>query len=138
MLSCGWATAQQAEFTVTLSADTIGLNNRLEVTFTLKNAQGARFEPPTFEGFRLAGGPNTSSQFSMVNGNVTRSISYSFILEPLEPGQFFIQPASIEAEGKVLETALREVWVLAGAGETAPRQDTTVPLPKKTRPITKM
>ena len=139
MLPCGWALAQQADFTVTLSADTIGLNNRLEVTFTLKNAQGKNFEAPVFEGFRLLGGPNTSSQFSMINGEVTRSISYTYVLEPREPGQFYIQPASIVAEGKVLETSLKEVWVFAGEGETAPPPPPQpVATPKKSRPITKM
>ena len=137
MLSCGWALAQETAFTVTLSADTIGLNNRLEVTFSLKNAQGAHFEPPVFEGFRLVGGPNTSSQFSMINGSVTRTISYTYILEPREPGQYFIQPASIEAEGKVLETELKEVWVLAGKRE-APLREEEAPAPKKNRPITKL
>lgn len=136
-LACQWAMAQQSEFTVTLSADTIGLNNRLEVTFTLKNAQGKNFEAPVFEGFRLLGGPNTSSQFSMVNGEVTRQISYTYVLQPSEPGLWYIQPASIAVEGKTLETTLKEVWVLADR-ESPPPSRSPAPEPKKNRPITKM
>lgn len=143
MLLAGWVNAQEIEFSVSVSADTIGLNNRLEVTFTLKNAQGARFEPPQFDGFRLLAGPNTSSQFSIVNGKTSSSVSYSYILEPLEAGQYYIQPAFIEAGGKTLETALQEVWVLPGDKAPAfgkrdnlPRENIEKPAPK--RPITKM
>jgi hypothetical protein len=143
MLLAGWMNAQEIEFSVSLSADTIGLNNRLEVTFTLKNAQGARFEPPQFDGFRLLAGPNTSSQFSIVNGKTSSLVSYSYILEPLEVGQYYIQPAFIDAGGKTLETALQEVWVLPGdqapardKRNTRPQDIIEKPAPK--RPITKM
>lgn len=143
MLLAGWVNAQEIEFSVSLSADTIELNNRLEVTFTLKNAQGARFEPPQFEGFRLLAGPNTSSQFSIVNGKTSSSVSYSYILEPLEEGQYYIQPAFIDAGGKTLETALREVWVVPGGKAPAEENRNTRPgesfeKPAPRRPITKM
>lgn len=143
MLLAGWVNAQEIEFSVSLSADTIGLNNRLEVTFTLKNAQGARFEPPRFDGFRLLAGPNTSSQFSIINGKTSSSVSYSYILEPLEVGQYYIQPAFIEAGGKTLETSLHEVWVLPGdkapsseKRNARPEESVTKPAPRRT--ITKM
>lgn len=143
MLLTGWVNAQEIEFSVSLSADTIGLNNRLEVTFILKNAQGARFEPPQFEGFRLLAGPNTSSQFSIINGKTTSLVSYTYILEPLEVGQYYIPPAFIEAGGKTLETTLQEVWVLPGGDapardkrNTRPQEIIEKPAPR--RPVTKM
>ena len=151
----GWIAAQDAAFSVSLSADTIGLNNRLEVTFTLNNARGSSFEPPVFEGFRLVSGPNMASQFSLVNGAMSSSVSYSYILEPMDVGQYYIQPASIEADGRVLETNLAEDWVfpewdgparLRSAEDNdfwflnppMPREPEPDARPKKKRPIIKM
>lgn len=141
ILLTGWVNAQEVDFSVLLSADTIGLDSRLEVTFTLKNAQGARFEPPQFEGFRLLAGPNTSSQFSIVNGEMSSTVSYSYILAPMEVGQYYIQPAFIEAGGKMLETGLKEVWVFPEWDTPSRRKSDKSPAPeapKARRPIVKM
>jgi hypothetical protein len=147
----GWIAAQDAAFSVSLSADTIGLNNRLEVTFTLTNARGSSFEPPVFEGFRQVSGPNVASQFSLVNGSMSSSVSYTYVLEPMDVGQYYIQPASIETDGRVLETKLAEVWVFPEWDapdrlQPAPDRDfwfldppaQPETKPKKKRPITKM
>ena len=94
----------QVNFRVEVNSDSILLGNQLLVTFTLENGRGQAFEPPVFEGFVLVGGPNQSSSFSMINGEISQSLSYSYYLQPEEVGEFYIPPASIEVDGKVLET----------------------------------
>jgi len=42
--------------------------------------------------------------FSLINGVSTQSVSYTYFLEPKAIGVFYIQPASIESGGEVLET----------------------------------
>lgn len=111
--TAGVAVAQDGPvFSVEISTDSLLLGNYLQVKFTLKNAQGEDFTPPLFEGFRTVSGPNFASSFSMVNGAVTQSVSYSFDLEPLEVGNYYIEPASIRVGEKVLETEPVEVMVV--------------------------
>ena len=100
------------QFTVELSPDKVLAGNYFEVKFILENADGKNFEAPDFsEHFQVQSGPNFSSSFSMVNGDLTQSMTVTYYLEPKDIGSYYILPASIEAGGKVLETAPVEVVV---------------------------
>lgn len=103
---------QEPVFTAEVSLDSVLLGNRLELTFKLENTQNGEIVPPDFEGFNLLGGPNYSSMMSMVNGTVTQSKSYTYILEPKDIGNYFIPPVSVTVDDKVLETAPIEIIVL--------------------------
>ncbi len=104
--------AQEAKFTVTVSADSILMDNQFQVSFTLENVQGTEFEAPTFGDFDVLSGPNMSSSFSMMNGAVTQTVSYTYILRPKDVGNYFIEPASIKTGDNYLETAPLEVMVV--------------------------
>ncbi|MEM9885093.1 MAG: BatD family protein [Bacteroidota bacterium] len=108
-----WALPAQKEvlFTVDVSTDSILMDNYFEVTFTLENASGKQFVAPSFEDFQVLSGPNTSSSMSIINGDMTQSISYSYYLKPKDIGSYYITPASIEADGALLETLAIEVGV---------------------------
>lgn len=103
--------AQDAKFTATVTIDSVLLGNVIQVSFELKNAKGGQFNPPQFEHFDIVGGPNQSSSFSMVNGDVSQSMSYSYYLQPREVGTFYIEPASINADDTALETMPIEINV---------------------------
>ena len=100
----GFAWGQNARFSVEVSIDSLLMENVTQVTFKLENASGKKFMAPDFEGFQVVGGPSQSSSFSMVNGEVNQSQSYTYYLQPEEVGNFYIQPASIETDQGVLET----------------------------------
>jgi hypothetical protein len=102
---------EEATFTLEVSSDSVLLGNSLAVRFTLKNADGNDFTPPAFEGFEV-NGPNVSSSMSIVNGEVSQQLSYTYYLKPLEAGNYYIEPASISAGKEVLETAPFEVIAL--------------------------
>lgn len=103
---------QMATFTIEVSTDSILLGNYFEVTFTLQNANGNNFEPPIFKDFQVMAGPNVSTSLSMTNGQVKQSVTYSYYLEPKDIGNYYIEPASIEADGKVLVSEPLEVMVV--------------------------
>ncbi len=103
--------AQDASFTASVSMDSVLLGNYIEVSFTLKNGKETQFDAPQFEGFQIVGGPNQSSSFQMVNGNVNQEVIYSYYLEPLEIGTYFIPPATVEMEDGFLETTPLEINV---------------------------
>jgi len=94
VLCCTILGAQDVVFKVEVTSDTLYFGNPLGVKYTIENVQGD-FEPPQFDAFELVGGPNVSSQFSMVNGHVTQSASYEYILMPLDPGVVSIGMATL-------------------------------------------
>lgn len=102
----------EPQFSIEVSNTEVLLGNYIEVKFTLINAKGQKFEAPNFKDFDIVGGPNQSSSFSMMNGETTQSISYTYYLQPKTAGNFYLEPAFIEANGVTMETQPTEILVL--------------------------
>lgn len=104
-LLCGTAFAQNGSFTAAVERTTVALGEQFDITFTLSGAGGGRnFHPPSFDDFLTLAGPNQSTNMQFINGTVSSSVSYSYTLQPRAEGVFAIGPATIEYEGKQLET----------------------------------
>jgi len=94
----------QAKLTATVSKNKLGTNQRLRVEFSV-NVQGAdNFTPPGFKNFKVVGGPSQSVSQSWINGKVSFSKAYSYILQPKRKGELRIEAASIEVGGKRLKS----------------------------------
>ncbi|NUO02149.1 MAG: BatD family protein [Saprospiraceae bacterium] len=103
---------ENAKFTVEVSTDSVLFGNYFQVQFTLENASGTDFRPPAFDEFDVISGPNMASSFSMSNGKVSQSVTYTYYLKPREVGNYYIHPASIKAGEKIIETNAKEVLVV--------------------------
>ena len=103
LITCAGVHGQELDFKVEVSTDFILLGNYFEVRFTIENGAGD-FEPPSFEGFELVSGPNTSSSFSMIHGQVTQRASYTYIIRPVREGTLYIDPAAFTSGETVMET----------------------------------
>lgn len=102
---------ESAHFSVEVSSDSILMGNYFKVVFTLENANGEQFEAPLFQGFDVVSGPNFSSSISMINGQTSQKVSYTYYLRAREIGNYYIEPASIAVGEKILETLPVEVIV---------------------------
>ena len=92
----------QTEFKTTVSKSKLGVNERFRIVFSI-NKQGAdNFSPPSFKNFKVVGGPSQSVNQSWINGNVSFSQSYTYIIQPKEIGTFTISGATIQLNGKTL------------------------------------
>ena len=100
----------QVEFVAKVSKKKLGLNERLRIDFEM-NEDGDNFEPPSFEGFRVLGGPNQSISNSWINGKRSYSKTYSFFLAPLRKGPITIGQAAIEIDGERYKSVPVEVIV---------------------------
>lgn len=106
------AQEQEAELVASVSKNKLGVNQRLRIEFSI-NKQGAdHFSPPDFKNFRIISGPSQSIRQSWVNGKASYSQSYRYIIQPLNKGEFLIPSASIELNGKTLESKPVKVIVL--------------------------
>ena len=79
----------QVQFEAELSKNRLGINERLRVSFKM-NKNGDNFQPPSFKGFTLVGGPNQSVSNSYVNGVRSFSKSYTYFLTPNRKGSIEI------------------------------------------------
>lgn len=103
--------AQQAELSVSISKNSLGLNERLRIEFSINKQGGDNFKPPKFKEFKVIAGPSQSVSQSWINGKVTFSQSYTYILKPTRKGELVIEPASIEINGSTISSKYLKVIV---------------------------
>lgn len=102
----------QVDFKATVSKNTLGINERLRVEFSM-NKDGDNFAPPSFDGFRVVAGPSQSVSNMYVNGKRSFSKSYTYLLTPLKKGKNAIGQASIEIDGDIYKTTPVPVEITA-------------------------
>jgi hypothetical protein len=77
------------------------------------NEDGDNFTPPSFEKFKVVGGPSQSISNSWINGKRTYSKTYTYFLAPKKRGSTNIGQASIEVKGVIYKTSPIEINVTA-------------------------
>ncbi len=94
--------AQDIRLTATVDQNVLTVNDRLELTLTIHGTQDT--PPPLFpdiEGFTLMFGPSISAQTRIINGDVSVSKGFTYVLQPVAKGKFTIGPSTVEYKGKV-------------------------------------
>jgi hypothetical protein len=100
----------QVRFEAKASKSKLGVNERLRVDFEM-NKDGDDFNPPSFNGFNVVGGPNQAVSNSWINGKRTYSKTYSYFLAPTSRGKFTIGQAEIVIDGDIYKTTPIQVEV---------------------------
>jgi len=121
VLSCG-ITQAQVQFEAKVSKKKLGINERLRVDFIM-NQDGDNFNPPSFEGFRVVGGPNQSISNSYINGKRSYSKTYSYFLSPKSKGKFTINQATIEIKGEIYKTLPIQVVITSAVDKPKDEND---------------
>ncbi|MCB0592559.1 MAG: protein BatD [Lewinellaceae bacterium] len=101
-------------FEATADARQAVLESYFDVTFTLKNADGNNFTPPSFQDFIVVSGPSRSMQTSIVNGQVSKEEAYIYTLQPRRLGRLTIGSASIDIKGRKLRSNPITIEVVKG------------------------
>lgn len=115
------ATAADVSLTASASPSTVAVGDQLQVTFTL-NGNGSNFHAPTFNDFNVLTGPNQSTSMQFINGIVSQSISYSYVLKATKEGTFKFGSASIDAGGKKINSNQITVTVVKGSASARQQQ----------------
>jgi hypothetical protein len=105
-------TKAQVKFEAKVSKTQLGVNERLRIDFTM-NEDGDNFIPPSFENFKVVGGPSQSINNSWINGVRSFSKSYTYFLSPTKRGTFTIGQSSIEIDRKTYKTSPIKITVTA-------------------------
>ena len=104
--------AQEATLKAKVSKNKLGVNQRLRIEFSIDKQGGDNFSPPKFTNFKVVGGPSQSVSQSWINGKVTFSQSYTYIIQPKRKGAFSIASASIKIGGKFIKSEPVKIIVL--------------------------
>lgn len=76
----------------------------LVFTITAENCELKSFNLPPLKDFKVSGGPSVSSNWSMINGKVSKFKSWSFMLTPVRSGNLTIESISANIEGATYKT----------------------------------
>ncbi len=114
----------QVQFEAKVSRQSVGLNETLRIDFIM-NADGDNFAPPSFDGFRVVGGPSQQVSQSWVNGKSSFNKIYSYFLMPEQRGTIVIKQASIEINGQIYKTTPIKVNVGAPVERQRDPNDTS-------------
>ncbi len=119
------AFAQDGSFIASVDKNPVGVSDQLTLSFTLQNSGsggGKNLKLPNLDNFRIMMGPSTTSNMQYINGVVSSSFTYSYVLQPKNVGRFTIGAASIEVGGKTFSTSPITVDVTKGAAQSNKQQ----------------
>ena len=91
-----WADGIQAN----INRSEAAVEDQLLLTLTVEGSRSATPELPDLSDFDVYS-RGQSTQMSFINGRVTSSVSYNYVLVPKRAGSLTIGPATVELEGQV-------------------------------------
>ncbi len=100
----------QVSFVAKVNKQRVGLNERLQVTFTV-NKDGDNFRAPSFNGFK-AQGPSQSVSTKWINGKSSFEKSFTYYLTPQQKGKYTITQATIIVKGQRYTTNPIDIQVV--------------------------
>lgn len=118
---CSHTAIAQARFSAS-APKSVAENQNFQLSFSLENANGTNLKPPSFNDFQVMSGPNTSTSMQFINGNVSQSVIYSYILRPKKQGKFKIGKASVNVSGVNMESNELTIEVTAPVAQQQQQQ----------------
>ncbi|MEI7802235.1 MAG: BatD family protein, partial [Bacteroidota bacterium] len=84
----------QAKFSAS-APKSVAENQNFNLTFSVQNGKGSGLSLPSLNDFQLLGGPSTSTSVQIINGDMSQSESYTYVLRPKKQGTFKIPGTTI-------------------------------------------
>ncbi|MDR9487435.1 BatD family protein [Salibacter sp.] len=110
--------AQDAKFEAKVNKHEVKVGESFRLSYTL-NSSGNNFRAPTLtDNFKVYSGPNQKSSMSFVNGKMSASLSFSYILFPIKTGEFIIEPARINVDGETVSSNAIKIKVVEKKSNT--------------------
>jgi hypothetical protein len=111
--------ADDVKISLSVSATRISMQDYLQVQYLIENTtKVSAFIPPKFRQFQIVEGPNQTTGYNMINGNLKEYVSFSYLLRPGKTGKWVIPAATARIEGKNYTSNAVEVVVVKGAVAT--------------------
>ncbi len=95
------------EFSASIDKAIIPQNERFQIYFTFKGTNLNKlkdFQAPSFNGLEILSGPNQSKSLQIINGQVSGSLTFSYIAVARNIGKYKIGSASVKFNGQTFNT----------------------------------
>lgn len=122
-----FASAQNIEFRAETDAVNVVENGIFEVSYVLENADGSAFQQPNFSPFKVVAGPSRSMNTTIINGAMSKSMSFTYALQAGRPGKYTIPAAVIRVNGREIKSNALLVEVVRGSGQSGGGNDIVLP-----------
>ncbi len=113
-----YGSAQDVNFYATVDKNPVAVNDVFTYTLTLENGRGDII-PPKLSDFNVVFGPSRSSNYRIINGRQSSSITLSYTMRATSIGEFTIDPGRAQADGKTYETEALSIKVINGRSSAA-------------------
>jgi hypothetical protein len=117
--------AQDGSFTASADPTIVASGEQFQLTFTFSGSDVnsvRNLKAPDFNQFVVISGPNQSTNMQWINGQMSASVAYSYILYARQTGKFTIGSASIEYKGKTLKSNAIQIEVTQGKPKQQQKQ----------------
>jgi len=94
--------AQDYQIKTSVNKNKVALNERFEYKIEVSGQSTSLPDPklPDFTNFAILSGPNSSTNIQFINGTMSSSKSYTYILMPRSMGKFTLPPSTVNVDGK--------------------------------------
>lgn len=116
--------AQDVSFTATVQEKTVAADQQFRLEFVATasgNVNPKNLKLPDLGKFLILSGPNQSTSMQIINGSISSTISYSYILQARNVGKAVIGPASIEIGGREYYSEPIEMTITKPNGNAKPQ-----------------
>jgi oxygen tolerance protein BatD len=116
--------AQEYSIRASVNKNKVALNERFEYKLEISGKSTSLPNPkiPELKNFALVGGPNTSTSIQYVNGAMSASNTYSYILMPRNIGKHTIPNIVMEIDGEKYESNTITIEVVKQKAQTQKKQ----------------
>lgn len=120
LFSAGSVLAQSFSASVQNGVVPAGETFQVSFDFSGNDINGiSNFRAPDFRDFKKLSGPNQATSMQIINGAVTASVSFSYYLQALNPGNYTIGEAVIVYKGKTLRSRPVNIKVVKGGSSSS-------------------
>jgi len=124
--------ADNVQFTLEISANSVALNDVVQVQYTITNGKNVTaFDIPEFKNFKVIQGPDQGSGYSLINGVMKEYISVSYILQPLTTGTFTIPAASAIIDGIKMRSNTTKIIITPASANVQPQYQPLFQTPRQ-------
>lgn len=121
------AFSQEYTLRATVNKNKIAVNEKFEYKIEVSGESTSLPDPqlPEFQNFAILSGPNSSTNIQFINGKMSASKAYSYILMPRQVGTFTIPSSSINIGGKTIQSNQVNIEVVKAAQKKATQKKST-------------
>lgn len=116
--------AEEIGLTASVDKDILTIDDTLKLTITISGSQNTpQPQFPRLEGLSLIFGPSISTKTSIINGAVSVSKSFNYVLKPISVGIFTIGEFVLEYDGKLYKSNKIDIEVVNSNRSTDSQKD---------------